>query len=261
MATNGVYSVRNALTIAHHFSGVSLSHDGPRTIFDAHRPMRNGASGFTTIMRTARLFEREKLPFALRSTVSSLTLQHQEEFFSFFENEFPGHPVGLEPLNPQGRGRGLRGEVQPPSEDGFTAFLKAAYRRSLTSGFQFRNSTIGKFDILRTTFCMSIAQPAMTVLPTGEIVACTRAEAGGLYSFGRISEDGQIALDTDAADRIRSHTVLRAENCRDCFCKYNCGGGCTDLRLTGNLRCETTRGVGMMILRSRAGLPLAAALI
>jgi uncharacterized protein len=248
MATNGAYSQQVAYDVAKNFSGVSLSHDGPKSIFDVHRPLRNGNSAFSSVMQTAKIFQEQNLPFALRATVSSLTIERKDEFFGFFENEFPGRTVGLEPLNPQGRGALLRENTLPPSPDEFADFLSEAYKKSLSSNFQFRNSMLGKFDLLRTHFCMSIAQPAMTVLPNCDVVACTRSNAPDLYRFGFIKIDGTINLDEESIVNLRNMNVMNAEQCNDCYCKYNCGGGCLDLRISGHLRCDVTRRVGEMIL-------------
>lgn len=256
MATNGAYSQQVAYDVAKNFSGVSLSHDGPKTIFDLHRPLRNGNSAFLSVMQTAKVFQEHNLPFALRATVSSRTIVLKDEFFSFFEKEFPGRTVGLEPLNPQGRGAELRENILPPSPNEFADFLCEAYKKSLSCDFQFRNSMLGKFDLLRIHFCMSIAQPAMTVLPTGDVVACTRSNAPDLYRFGFINEDGLIKINKESMNNLRNMNVLNSKQCTDCFCKYNCGGGCLDLRLAGHLRCDVTHRIGRMILREKAGLPI-----
>lgn len=254
MATNGVYPEETAFELTNLLTGISLSHDGPKEIFDIHRPMRGGKSAFEIVMRTAEVFRKRSFPFALRSTISNVTIKLRFKYFDFFQNEFPSYSVGIEPLNPQGRGLNLDGTVRPPGEEEFADFLTEAYLRSLKSNFQFHNSTLGKFEVLRVHFCTSIGQPAMTVLPNGEVVACTRAGAPELYKFGKIDTAGNIHIDDFAASRLRKLSVFSSPKCETCFCKYNCGGGCLDLRLSDNLRCTATRKIGMMMLRSKAHL-------
>jgi len=255
MATNGMYNEQVADKVIEFFNGVSLSLDGPKDIMDLQRPSANGSSSYDTVYSTAKYFTRKKFPFALRATISSATLNNVDSFFSYFEREFPGISVGLEPLNPQGRGKEMQ-DLDPPADEEFARFLAEAYRRSLSGSFQFRNSTIGKFDLLRVHFCMSIAQPALTILPNRSIVACSRDNAPDIFSIGYLDEHNHIILNHESMQKIQGMNVLESAICQDCFCKYNCGGGCLDLRLSDNLRCDATRNIGLLFLRSKLNLPI-----
>lgn len=256
MPTNGVYPTEIAEEITTIFNGVSLSFDGPKEITDLHRPMKGGTSSFDMVMNTAKIFQRKSFPFAIRSTISNKTIEMAYNFFDFFTTNFPGVQIGLEPLNPIGRGAKLHNTIKSPSKKAFSNFLLEAYQKSLSSGFQFLNSAVGKFNLLRAYYCMSIGQPAMTILPNGDVAACTRAGSPNYYHFGTISEKKGISLEKKSIERLKNSNVTNYKNCEKCFCKYNCGGGCLDLRLTGNLRCTTVRDVGNILLRHKVGLPI-----
>lgn len=254
MPTNGAFSIDIAKQIMELFDGISLSFDGPKEIFDIHRPKPDGSSAFDLVMNNAILFRENSFPFAIRVTVSNKTIEMADTFFNFFSENFPEVPVALEPLNPLGRGEKLTTEVCSPDSKAFTDFLIKAYKKSISSNFQFINSVVGKFNLLRVYYCMAIGQPAMTLMPNGDIVACTRAGAPDFYNFGKVTEKKGILFDHKAMKRLRDSNVTNFLDCRNCFCKYNCGGGCLDLRLSDNLRCDTVRELGNLLLRNKAGL-------
>ncbi|MCD6328162.1 SPASM domain-containing protein, partial [bacterium] len=255
MPTNGAYGMSVAAKLADTLDYASLSIDGPQPLFDMHRPFPNGSSPFSLVMNTADVFRSKGLHYALRATVSNRTISMSQAFFSFFMDKFPGISVGLEALNPIGRGSDLQESVTPPSQDEFTAFLLEAYRLSSENGIDFRNSMIGKFELLRAHFCTSIGLPGLTVLPNGNIVACTRASAPDIYRFGHVGANGVVSIDRSRMQSLRRQNVTTFDECTDCFCKYNCAGGCLDLRLAGCLRCNTAKQLGNAVLRQKAGLP------
>ena len=249
MSTNGFYDENVADYIMGNFSSISFSLDGNEEIQNIHRPTKNGKGSFGRVFKTAKYFYNSGFNIAFRATVSNLTIQKMDDFFSFFETEFPNSKIGVEALNPLGRGQNYTNGIEPPSTEGFVSFIKKAYEISYSKELRFMNSSIGSFDVIRASFCGSVRVPGYTITPNGDIMCCTRHDHPETFSFGKfVAEKNGPIFDDDKIKIIHSQNVFNYPECQDCFCKYNCGGDCYDLRTANLLRCEATKEIGSFML-------------
>ena len=255
MPTNGVYGDEMRQYIVDHFSHVSLSMDGPKFIHDKQRPTKTGKGSFDAVYETGKYFLEAGMSFTIRSTVSRFSLPHIEDMLNFFNDEFPGIKVGLEPLDYLGRAMTGDDELLPPDTEEFAARLAEAYEHAGRLGTTVRNSAVGHFELLTPFFCRNACGPGWVFTVDGRIIACTRDPEGDGFCFGTYdSVHGSYAIDESKIATLRSQNVLNYEECSDCFMKYNCGGDCPHKRQLGMRQCETTRQVGLFVLRQRLGL-------
>lgn len=251
MPTNGVYGDRVRSFIADHFYQVSLSMDGPQFIQDKHRPLASGEASFKWVYDTAKYFYKRKIPYAFRVTVSAYSVHYLKEILDFFNEEFPGKMVGLEPMNLFGRAVGNR-ELQPPDEMEYSEKLLEAYDYAYSKNIPIRTAGTGKFDQLRTVFCGAVGIPNWTITTEGRITSCTRDNLPDLFSFGRYDkEKKEIVIDEGKIKTLRNMNVFYYPECQDCFCKYNCAGDCPDLRVANMLNCEATKKVATYVFNKK----------
>lgn len=251
MPTNGAYgdSVRSFIT--EHFYQISLSMDGPRFIQDKHRPLANGGSSYSLVYETARYFYEKKLPFAFRGTVSSFSMNYLKEILDFFNDEFPGKTIGLEPMNLFGRAINNT-ELKPPDESLYSEKLLEAYDYAYQKNIPIRTAGTGKFEQLRTVFCGAVGIPNWTITTEGRITSCTRDNLPDIFSFGKYdNEKNEILIDEEKVKKIRRMNVFHYPECQDCYCKYNCAGDCPDLRVSNMLNCEATRKVAAYVFNKK----------
>lgn len=261
MPTNGVYGQRVREFIADHFYQVSLSMDGPQFIQDKHRPLKNGDSSFKWVYDTAKYFYDCKLPYAFRATVSAYSVNYLKEILDFFNKEFPGKMVGLEPMNLFGRAIGNK-ELLPPDEAEYSERLLEAYDYAYSKNIPIRTAGTGKFDQLRTVFCGAVGIPNWTITTEGRITSCTRDNLPDVFSFGKYDErKKEIWIDEDKIRTLRDMNVFHYPECQDCFCKYNCAGDCPDLRVSNMLNCEATKKVATYVFNKKADEQMAKASI
>lgn len=255
MPTNGVYGDDIRQYIVDHFAHISLSMDGPQFIHDRQRPTKNGKGSFDTVFKTGKYFLEAGMSFTIRSTVSRFALPHVEEMIDFFNEEFPGIKVGLEPLDYLGRAMSGDDEMLPPDADEFAARLTEAYYHAGKLGTTVRNSAVGHFELLTPFFCRNACGPGWVFTADGRIIACTRDPEGDHFCFGRYdASSNTYAIDDTKIANLRAQNVLNYPECADCFMKYNCGGDCPHKRQLGMRQCDTTRQVGLFVLRQKLGL-------
>ena len=251
MPTNGVYGDKVRSFIKDHFSQISLSMDGPKFIEDKHRPLANGESSFKWTYETAKYFYETKLPYAFRATVSSYSVNYLKEILDFFNEEFPGKTIGLEPLNLFGRAVG-NDELRPPDEMEYSEKLLEAYDYAYSKNIPVRTAGTGKFEQLRTVFCGAVGIPNWTVTTEGRITSCTRDNLPDVFSFGKYDkEKKELHIDEKKIETIRKMNIFHYPECQDCFCKYNCAGDCPDLRVSNMLNCEATKKVATYVFNKK----------
>lgn len=251
MPTNGAYGDKVRAFIAEHFSQISLYMDGPKFIEDKHRPFANGSSSYQWTYETAKYYYEHKLPFAFRATVSSFSMNYLKEILDFFNEEFPGKTIGLEPLNLFGRAIG-NSELAPPDELEYSEKLLEAYDYAYSKNIPIRTAGTGKFDQLRTVFCGAVGIPNWTITTEGRVTSCTRDNLPEIFSFGNYDkEKKEIYIDEKKIERIRKLNIFNYPECQDCFCKYNCAGDCPDLRVSNMLNCEATKKVATYVFNKK----------
>lgn len=255
MPTNGVYGDEIRRYIVEHFAHISLSMDGPQFIHDKQRPTKNGKGSFEKVFKTGKYFLDAGMSFTIRSTISQFALPHIEEILNFFNTEFPGIKVGLEPLDYLGRAIDGNGEMLPPNDEEFAERLTEAYKHAGKLGTTVRNSAVGHFELLTPFFCRNACGPGWVFTVDGRIIACTRDPEGDHFCFGQYDEESNVyQIDEQRIKSLRAQNVLNYEECNDCFMKYNCGGDCPHKRQTGMRQCDTTKQVGLFILRQKLEL-------
>jgi radical SAM protein with 4Fe4S-binding SPASM domain len=251
MPTNGAYGDKVRSFIADHFFQVSMSMDGPKFIQDKHRPLANGESSYSLAYDTAKYFYERELPYAFRATVSSYSVNYLKEILDFFNSEFPGKTVGLEPMNLFGRAVG-NSKLCPPDEKLYAEKLLEAYDYAYSKNIPIRTAGTGKFDQLRTVFCGAVGIPNWTITTEGRITSCTRDNLPDIFSFGKYDyEKNEIVIDEEKIKELRKMTVFHYPECQQCFCKYNCAGDCPDLRVSHMLNCEATRKVATYVFNQK----------
>jgi len=247
MSTNGVFGREKAKFIADHFTGVSLSMDGPAEIQNAHRPSAFGFGTFDSVFKTASYFFDRGFLFSIRATVSSLSVDRMSEIWDFFEKYFPGVAVGFERMNPLGRGRACA--IRPPSIHDFNRNFERLFAEADRHKGLLLNSGVGKLNQLQSAFCKSLSYPCMTITPDAKISACTRDGAPDYFHYGCWNATTRsFDVDMDKVAYFRSITVDRFPECADCYAKYHCAGDCFDLRKAGIRRCLTNRRMIMLDL-------------
>ena len=251
MATNGVYGDNVRQFIVDEFSEVSLSFDGPEHIHNLHRPTENGKGSFSRVYDTAKYFDDAGFSFAFRATVSDYSIDYLEDIMDFFAKNFPNRSIGLENLNPFGRGKNCE-VVGPPDKKKFSERIVDLLKYTRDKPIIILNSATTEYDLIRPVFCTSIGIPSWTVDVNGVIHACNRDDAPEEFELGKYDvESDTLVLDKAKIEKIRKMIVSNYEECTDCFAKYHCSGDCADRRLTDKLDCEATQRIGLNILNNK----------
>jgi uncharacterized protein len=260
--TNGFFNQRLARWVAGTFDTIFLSIDGPREIQDRYRSGVNGRSVYDVVSRNARLFADQGVELILRSCVTSETVDRMPEIAAWFAEEFHPTAVCFETLVPSALSQ--TNELQPPDPWAFARGFGQAAELLAEKGIRTVLST-ADLNYPHLSFC-PIGTDAMIVTPDGQVHACYLLEENwqqeGLnLTYGHLEEGapGGFNLDQTALENIRQLNVQNYPLCADCFCRFNCSGGCHVNRRAALFKeeydatCIQTRLISASILLDRLG--------
>jgi uncharacterized protein len=238
LATNGVCDRSRGRWLGDHFDAVVLSLDGPEEAHDRHRPLAGGAGSFQAAAETATVLSESAASLCLRCCVSQLNVGQMPAIAQWFLDSFQPSAVNFQTVEATEVSR--RFGIVAPEPRLFARNYLIAERILKEHGVEAVYAAISP-DGPRWTAC-PVGRDTAIVSPDGRISGCYQLreswEARGLdLDIGRI-QSGAVRIDQAAVDRLR-RLVEEKPRCRDCFCRWQCAGGChVDVTYPG---CSTER--------------------
>jgi len=252
MATNAVLSGEKQQWIIKNFRGVNLSVDGLPAVQDMQRPAPSGRPSSAAVLRTIRAFDQANFPYGIRVTVTAASVELLPESIEYLLDQAHPKHIQVEPMYVLGRGRKNGLAVDPQAfVQAFRQVKQIADQRGVDLFY-----SAARVDVLTNRFCQSCGE-GFSLTPQGLVSACYEVpdagfEFGEQFIFGHYDErQGHYLFDEAKLARLRNQTVEQIPWCRDCFCKWHCGGDCAykarqamvDGQFVGDARCAITRAL------------------
>lgn len=237
MTTNGFYGNKKREFVARYFDNILLSLDGTPIIQNTQRPTKSGKSSYDIVEETAEYYIENVKSFAIRSTVSNISVAKMPEIVKYFVEVFGiNYHIVFEPLVPVGRAIENYKTVYEPLQDDFIKYYILAKEFGKKLGIEVRTSAANQQRLV-TGFCGAMTIPSFTVTTDGIITTCERDSDGDNYWYGKYSNLKKVfEMNNDRIDYNKALVEI-PEKCNDCFCKWHCAGDCPDLRMMGYNRC------------------------
>jgi radical SAM protein with 4Fe4S-binding SPASM domain len=148
-----------------------------------------------------------------------------KETIDFFDTHFPGTTISFSPVHSAGRGLSIKEELVLDQEDYCKLLTEAILHAENTSVkllTKYKQAGLAP----RRHYCASTAKPNWNVNINGEIYACMEAKNQSM-KIGRIDfQNNSLELDYDRIKMLQEMTIDQKYDCKDCFAKYLCVGGC-----------------------------------
>ncbi|MDR1774654.1 MAG: thioether cross-link-forming SCIFF peptide maturase [Clostridioides sp.] len=232
ITTNGVLLNDEIIDyINENMHNVVLSLDGRKEINDAMRPTVNDKGSYDIIMpKFKKLVEkRDKDKFYyIRGTFTRDNLDFSKDVLHFADQGF--YSTSVEPVvgdvsNPYA----LREEDLPKIFDEYEKFAEEYANRQLEGkGFKFFHYMVdltqGPCVVKRITGC-GAGNEYLAITPTGDIYPCHQFVGNEDYKMGNIL-DKEIKLPEELRAKFRNAHVYSKEDCKKCWNKFYCSGGC-----------------------------------
>lgn len=226
--TNGILNENQLQFIVKNFSSLLVSFEGLPDIQNLQRPMKDGAPSFPYLDHSLTFFDKYKFPYSIRCTVTTLNEHRLDETLAFISKRYRVKTILLEPMYACERFNS-NAQIQPPDllqfSDRFIQLRQQYKQYGINieySGAMLSNP--GEY------FCY-IGTPNFAVTPDGAITGCWEVTHrnhphANTFIFGEVLEDGNISIDKQKYDYLRTLSVKNIEGCKNCFAKWHCAGDC-----------------------------------
>jgi len=232
-------------------SNVVISLDGRKEVNDRMRPTKNGKGSYDLIVpKFKHLAEsRNQTNYYIRGTFTRNNLDFSEDVKHFADLGFK--QISIEPVvAPTECDYALREEdISKILEEYDKLALEYLKRDKEGNGFNFFHFMIdlnqGPCIYKRMSGCGSGTE-YLAVTPWGDLYPCHQFVGNEDFLLGNV--DTGITR-TDIVDDFKKCNVYSREDCKDCFAKFYCSGGCAansynftgDINNTYKIGCEMQR--------------------
>lgn len=229
LTTNGVLLDDEIIEFANReMDNIVLSIDGRKSVHDHMRPKKNGEGSYDLILdKFKKVAEsRGQNKYYVRGTFTHYNLDFLEDVLHLADEGFKQisvEPVVADPSEPYA----IREEDIPEICEGYDRLAKEMIRREKEGkGFNFFHFMIdltgGPCVYKRLSGCGSGTE-YLAVTPWGDLYPCHQFVGNEKFLLGNV-EDGIV--NTEIRDDFKLCNVYAKEECRDCFAKFYCSGGC-----------------------------------
>ena len=207
---------------------VVLSLDGRKEVNDRMRPFRSGRGSYDLIVpKFQKLAEsRNQEKYYVRGTFTRENLDFAEDILHFADLGFK--QMSMEPVvGDESDPYAIRKEDLPVIMEEYDRLARIMIEREKDGkGFNFFHFMIdldgGPCVAKRLSGCGSGTE-YLAVTPWGDLYPCHQFVGQEEFLMGNV-DDGIVK--PEIADRFRSLSVYTKENCKNCFAKFYCSGGC-----------------------------------
>ena len=229
LTTNGVLLNDEVIEFANReMDNIVLSIDGRKEVHDHMRPFKNGSGSYDLIIdKFKRVAEsRNQTKYYVRGTFTHNNLDFVEDVLHLADEGFEQisvEPVVADPAEPYA----IRQEDISEICEGYDRLAKEMLKRKKEGkGFNFFHYMIdlsgGPCVYKRLSGCGSGTE-YLAVTPWGDLYPCHQFVGEEQFCMGNV-DDGVV--NTELRDTFKLCNVYAKEECRNCFAKFYCSGGC-----------------------------------
>ena len=209
-------------------SNVVLSIDGRKEVNDKMRPTRNGMGSYDLILPKFQKFakSRGEKSYYVRGTYTHFNPDFAEDVLHLADQGFDQisvEPVVAEPTCDYA----LTEDDLPKLLSEYDRLADEMIKRKKDGkGFNFFHFMIdlegGPCVAKRLSGCGSGTE-YLAVTPWGDLYPCHQFVGNEAFCMGNVDEGVKR---TDLVDEFKALNVYAKEDCRDCFARFYCSGGC-----------------------------------
>lgn len=229
LTTNGVLLNDEIMEFANReMSNVVLSIDGRKEVHDFMRPFRKGAGSYDLIVPKFQKFaeSRNQDKYYVRGTFTHHNLDFAKDVLHLADLGFK--QISVEPVvAPPEEDYALRKEDVPVICEQYDILAKELIKRTKEGrGFNFFHFMIdltgGPCVYKRLSGCGSGTE-YLAVTPWGDLYPCHQFVGVDSFLMGNVDEG---VTKTDIQEEFKCCNVYAKKDCRTCFTRFYCSGGC-----------------------------------
>lgn len=259
LTTNGVLLNKEIMEFANkEMANVVLSIDGRKEVHNKMRPFPNGAGSYDMVVPKFLEFAklRGEKSYYVRGTYTHHNLDFSKDVLHL--NDLGFDQISVEPVvAPDNMDYAIRKEDLPKLFEEYDNLAREMLKRRRNGkGFNFFHFMIdlegGPCVAKRLSGCGSGTE-YLAVTPWGDLYPCHQFTGMEEFLLGNV-HDGIVRQ--DICDQFKLCNVYAKEECKNCFAKFYCSGGCAanSYHFKGNI--NDTYEIGCELQRKRVELAI-----
>ena len=229
---------------------VVVSIDGRKSVHNSVRKTVAGEGSFDAAMKNALNFKaKRKGQYYVRGTYTALNKDFYKDVL--YLNDCGFDQISIEPVVlPENHRLAIHKSDVPELIEEYDKLVNEYFRRRKTDRwFNFFHFMIdiyhGPCETKRLVGC-GAGNEYVAVAPNGDIFPCHQFDGDADYKIGNVL-DG--TFDNRIPEKFALNNLLKKKDCRDCWAKYYCSGGCAanaihycgDINKPYKITCELMR--------------------
>lgn len=229
---------------------VVVSIDGRKSVHNSVRKTVAGEGSFDAAMKNALNFKaKRKGQYYVRGTYTALNKDFSKDVL--YLNDCGFDQISIEPVVlPENHRLAIHKSDVPELIEEYDKLVNEYFRRRKTDKwFNFFHFMIdiyhGPCETKRLVGC-GAGNEYVAVAPNGDIFPCHQFDGDADYKIGNVL-DG--TFDNRIPEKFALNNLLEKKDCRDCWAKYYCSGGCaanaihycSDINKPYKITCELMR--------------------
>jgi uncharacterized protein len=230
---------------------VVLSIDGRKEVHNCVRKTATGEGSYDLAMQNALKFKQKRVgQYYIRGTYTALNKDFSKDVL--YLNDCGFDQISIEPVVlPDTHRLALKKEDIPVLIEEYDTLVKEYFERRKTDDkwFNFFHFMIdvyhGPCETKRLVGC-GAGNEYVAIAPNGDIFPCHQFDGDFKYKLGNVLEG---TFDTTLPEHFAKNNLLCKEDCRKCWAKYYCSGGCAanaihycgDINKPYKMTCELMR--------------------
>ncbi|MCM1244732.1 MAG: thioether cross-link-forming SCIFF peptide maturase [Roseburia sp.] len=254
LTTNGVLLDDEIIEFANkEMDNIVLSIDGRKEVHDRMRPNKNGDGSYDLILDKFKKVaaSRNQTRYYVRGTFTHYNLDFVEDVLHLADEGFEQisvEPVVAGPEEPYA----IREEDIPLICEGYDRLAKEMIKREKEGrGFHFFHYMIdlsgGPCVYKRLSGCGSGTE-YLAVTPWGDLYPCHQFVGNEDFLLGNVDEG---IVNDQIRDEFKLCNVYAKEECRNCFAKFYCSGGCAANAYNMHHRLDKPYEIGCELQKKR----------
>ncbi len=206
---------------------VVLSIDGRREVHDAIRKTINGKGSFDLIINKIKRFVKSRgdKSYYVRGTFTAKNLDFSKDVIFLADNGFDS--ISMEPVVTDIPDLAIRAEhldtINAEYENLLGKYLDKYDRGEGFNFFHFNVDLEGGVCLQKKVSACGAGNEYFSVVPNGDIYPCHQFAGDKDFLMGNVYEG---KLDPAIRSRFANSCLFTREDCKDCFAKFICSGGC-----------------------------------
>jgi radical SAM protein with 4Fe4S-binding SPASM domain len=211
---------------------------------------------YDKVTQNIKTLVKEGVMISINSVITPYNVHRQTEMVNEVKKYFPPLDyLSFEPL--MELNEWATGTIDSVFYNDFTNHFIEARNIAEKNDIELSCSLLRNIDCTVERYCAG----EFAVCPDGSITVCPCVSSPDMpnykdYLYGKIDESGRIEIDENKLSKLLAEDVYAYPECKDCFAKWNCGGGCINTNKQDNKkrkreRCDFVRDFTKKIIWER----------